>query len=422
MKKADLSSVKNKDECIVCGRRCKKGEKFCTVCEYLSKFDNKKGYCRVCGKNTTLFSSTRINNIVVGSGKMVNFHHNFESGIFLCPQCLFKIFLVPLAIYQTNSFILVKPNGDNLKSYIKDKIIKPCYLATLSPNGDRGSTKYYIKKCKLNNILYLLANDLIKINERNMKKDRWFEEQISLYQFKNGKEPFLKIIDLPSNVYKFLGSMLGGSNETAESWKKFIYFHYKPYSKLTTNELRHCEWKDEKIFKKGKSIEDIFENSNSIIDRLINGESLIRSIRKYNEKRIYLNKAYLTWEIITKYIKEILNMNSETLATLYEFGKKMSRLLKDSDSKKKILYYIRSSVSRNSFISNIEKIQKKYSISLISLNDLLSKLLPSNQHWLEIRELLLIHLYDLMQKENIDLPDDGIDEIPNDDDITDTQE
>jgi CRISPR-associated protein Cst1 len=74
-----------------------------------------EGYCRVLGEKTKLFHSGRDNNIMVGSGTFINFHHAFQYGVMLSKEALIRLFFVPYGTVQlTDKVALLQSNDEEI--------------------------------------------------------------------------------------------------------------------------------------------------------------------------------------------------------------------------------------------------------------------------------------------------------------------
>ncbi len=372
------------------------------------------GYCRICGQMKHLSPTGRDNYCLCGSNTYVNFHHALEKGFMLCADCLTAIFLAPLATYQGKNLILLQPNSEGIRIYIKNKIISNNYNKYFGTNLKGGFLSPAIKNP--NNAIIKVAGELIDLFIDTDKENP--TENITINSFSNfATSPQIDIINLPSNIYTFLYKM--SKAKLRSDWNQFIYKYYK-VSKATWNNENN-NWVDKRQI---KISEEIIENSyNTIIHNLINEKSILSYIRNDAKHQYQNKKSVLKSEIIYLYITEVLDMQTKTINILKAITNSIFVMMQENNDQKRVLTQLESTKTahelRRVILLLIKKnYQKGNQDPLITLDDYVNYLFPDGQYWSEIRDLMLIYLYEKMHEENLRIEIDNNDiEIPDEQEV-----
>ncbi|GAB6123233.1 hypothetical protein [Dysgonomonas termitidis] len=151
---------------------------------------------------------------------------------------------------------------------------------------------------------------------------------------------------------------------------------------------------------------------NLIYNNLLKEKSILPEILKWNEKHSF------NFEITKKYQIHIMNMNSETLKQIERIS---DYIISDRENLKKNIRSLKTakygSEIRSFLIRQIDKNYKEGNEKLISLNDYVTYLFPEGRNWSEVRDLLLICIYQKLHENNISIyeeneeDDETIDEI-----------
>ena len=72
-----------------------------------------EGNCRITGRYTKLFSAGRESLILSGSGAFINYHHNFQPGLYLSKEILIRMFFIPLGVQLLIEKIVLIKRNDN---------------------------------------------------------------------------------------------------------------------------------------------------------------------------------------------------------------------------------------------------------------------------------------------------------------------
>jgi hypothetical protein len=139
-----------------------------------------------------------------------------------------------------------------------------------------------------------------------------------------------------------------------------------------------------------------FKWLNIIYDKLIRGSTIRPQILKWSEKNI------LDFRIIRIYQQIIIGMNTKTLDLIEKIS---DFIIQDESSLKKNISKIK--ISNNSELRSllIKQIEINYKngnpIPLVTLRDYIGYLFPDGTNWKEIRDLMLICIYQKLHENNI---------------------
>ncbi len=366
------------------------------------------GYCKICGKKGLLFQNSREFFPNSGSGKFVNFHHSHETGIFLCNECTLKLFFVPLGVVLLegkNGFLHAQ--SDRLKHFWKKQIINE-NLNKIDRNSSTGILR--IPYTKSVNALFYLAEQIIM-----EFKDDEYSDYIQLIIFTNfGADPSCTIHQLPNPVFNFLNKVL---RYHKLHWYRFINRFYR---------LKGAKWDAEKYKwyqeKKGEIItlteDDYRNNSNQIYEKLLGNKSILRQLENAHKMHYQNQLEKFPIEITYHYIKEVLNMTKEQVELIARISDVVFELSKKENNFKKYLFMLESAGKayelRGALLRIIKaNFQNGADEPVIRMKDYVNYLFPDGQYWGEIRDLLLIHLYEKYHDEGVnrsEIPEGEVEE------------
>ncbi|RWZ90751.1 MAG: type I-B CRISPR-associated protein Cas8b1/Cst1 [Hydrotalea sp. AMD] len=458
---------------------------------------HQKGYCRISGRKTKLFSAGRDNHILSGSGTFVNFHHNFESGLFLSKEMMIRMFFVPLGVILIGKNIgLIQSNRIDVQEYfVKKALLGVDGILSKITNSlpSKG-----VLRCSYSNpaiAIFSFADECIS-NMKIATFDQETEEAesegviLNLYYFSNyGTDPNIQLFTMPASLFKFYTKCTNNPNYQPD-WRLFIkhnyikYQGYKPnynqdkesyiekaneiiemknnvYELLSQNNdlnfniakvgedkgfahfnkgdydnwkqksKNYSNWQKESSVKsllnetpiktkKGDfilnyQIEDCSKKwVNIIYEKLLKQESILPNIANYLRKWHKTNS--FNFKIVKLYTLNILKMKSSTL-TLIE--KVADEVLKDESNLKKNLNQ-NISTSRyetlRSFIIKLIRQNHKAGAEnpIITLEEYVQDLFYEGGNWREIRDLLLICLFQKMHERKIFFDIEEDDELEED--------
>lgn len=368
-----------------------------------------EGYCRVTGRKTNLYPAGRDNSVLSGSSTFVNFHHSFESGLMLSKEVLIRCHFLPLACEQMQGKIGVISSSNPATAAF---YAKKCCSRTLydkASNMSKGVLKNESRSP--GTALFRFLDHLL--SELNPTKD----EQLTLYHFTNfGASPEAQVYTLPFPAFQFY-------RETkrpvyTDCWKKFIAAHYhKP------REFKNAAYQiDQHVFlatekKETRTLkEDEFQYwSNSIYNKLMRSQSIVKEIRKWSVKQLF------DFRLLKCYLINIRHMKNETIEKIQQIADFILGHYKETDMKKVLttLNAVKSPYMLRRFILRMvaENYQQDGDI-LVSVNDYVNYLFPDTSSWMETRDVLLIAIYQKLHEKHVKVEVD-VDELDDEDFVDD---
>jgi CRISPR-associated protein Cst1 len=362
------------------------------------------GYCRISGRKTNLFAAGRDNHILSGSSTFINFHHGFESGLYLSKEVIIRFFFVPLGVMQLGDKIGLISSNNNVvaKYYVQQLINGPDgHLTALGRGLASGVARsdYGI----VANALFAFADSCIKNRKTavyanladNVVEIR--DTYLNLYHFTNfGAKPEVVIYQLPATVFGFYAEC--HTPNYASAWRKFVSAHYRN-SKY--RDAKYNQDSDTWVSTKEELAYDSYSTwRNVILERLLNGESLIYYFKEW------IRRNKFPFQIIENYLFYVKNMDKRTLQKIKDVaGFIVSR---DEDSIKKAILRL----NRSKYVQEVRQyllklIDDNYKANpttpLIRLDDV-EYLFPETVSWREIRDLLLIAIYEKLHDNHMMVP------------------
>lgn len=377
----------------------------------IENVDGTEGHCRITGQKTKVFQGARDNHIMSGSATLINFHHGFESGIQLSKEALIRIFFVPLGVEQLGDKVAaVISNNEEVTRFFVHKNVDNNLRALGS-----GISKSILRSDFSNpvNAIFDYASQCIQ----NIKTATYDEESgrsntqgvtLNLYHFTNfGASPTINILVLPATVFAFYAYCLVYHKK---DWQNFILRQYSnskfknatydSYSETWHNNKEEVDYSTYKVWR------------NRVFEALLNGNSIVI-------RRAFLShsKAYLfDFRIVEQYQINIQNMDKRTLAKIKELADFILADSSDDEITKSITNINRQksgSELRRYLLKLVADYNKKHSENpkpLITVEDYAEYLFPDGTYWNEIRDLLLIAIYqrlhELNKKVEVEIPEE----------------
>jgi len=374
------------------------------------------GYCRITGQQTKLFFGGRDNSIMTGSGTLINFHHFFQKGISLSKEALIRIHFVPFACQQLQGKIglMQSSNQELSKLFVKLTIEKN--LHEIGVGLAEGVAKSSFNKP---------ANAIFDFVDYALSQLKDFSNEIaipslSLYHFTNfGASPEIQMYQIPAKVFIFYRTCL--QVKYLEDWQRFVrsnYFdsqHKGAKYNLQTEKFEFAKSKETDIIDQ-KEYKQWF---NRILNKLLIGENIRPDILRWSRKHPF------NFEIVSIYQQNIIGMKKETINKIKELATFLVRE-EDADKIKKRIkaldgaknasalrrFILKDVVAANYVAGNHDPI--------VSVDDYVNYLFPDGSYWAEIRDMLLIAIYqelherDLISEElKIELESEVEDEVIN---------
>lgn len=368
-----------------------------------------EGYCRICGQQGLLFTGGRHNYPMAGSGDFVNFHHFHEEGLLLCRDCLIKLYFVPMGVLQcAGNLMLLQIQNKYTAQLWQEDVIKN--------NLDKifvGSSDGILSSNLLNPhnaLFHFAANLIMKFELTDIPS-----QQLRLFYFTNfGNKTNVDIHDLPNNIFSFLKRVL--KPDLGSAWLYFIKRHYSFGKRRSVRFDKEAEeWIE---VKKKEAIRlDIQDyggtNSNTIYEHLLSERPILGFLR-----RVHKSEKFPIMIAIT-YLKEVRKVRQEQIDLIQKISDKIVALCQKEGNFKKFITPIegaRYAHELRAAILRLVKIHYKDGEPepFVRLKDYVEYLFPDGQSWYEVRDFLLISLYEKLHDLRIDptqIPDEEISDI-----------
>lgn len=365
----------------------------------LNNENGKEGYCRITGQMTYVFEAGRDNSLMSGSGKFVNFHHFFESGLKLSKEAIIRLHFVPLgSVLLTGKISLIYSNDNSLTEFFVVENVTE-NLANI-----RNGLKEGVLKSEFKNP----ANSIFAFVDKVFSKKERFatlETPVSLTMFhlsNFGASPEIQIYQLPATVFLFYQFCHKISYK--QDWRNFIRSHYSnskfPGISYNTN--------DDKIERETKGEIEAFDFEeyktwrNIIYENLLNDKSIVPYFLKWSK-----NENKLNFDIIRIYQQNIRNMKKETIDKLLELADFIIKDRSEDEIKKRItrLNGARRASDLRRFLLGLvsENYNKGNDNPLITMKDYTDYLFGDGGNTSELRDVLLIAIYQKMHELNLKL-------------------
>jgi CRISPR-associated protein Cst1 len=355
------------------------------------------GYCRITGRETKLFFGGRDNSIMTGSGTLINFHHFFQKGILLSKEALIRFHFVPFACQQLQGKIsLIQSSNQNLSNlFVKLTIEKNFH--EISIGLSEGVAKSDFNK-PANAIFNFVNHALSQFQDF---KDENTLPSLTLYHFTNfGASPEIQIYQLPAKVFIFYRTCL--QPRFKEDWQKFVRSHYfdaqhkgAQYN-IQTGKFEVSKSKETEIIDQN----DYNQWFNRILNKLLINENIRPEILRWSRKHPF------NFEIVSIYQQNIIGMKKETINKIKELAAFLVRE-EDADKIKKRIKALDGAKNASALRRFILKdvIAANYvagnNNSIVSVDDYVNYLFPDGSYWAEIRDLLLIAIYQELHVRNL---------------------
>ncbi|GAB6395153.1 MAG: type I-B CRISPR-associated protein Cas8b1/Cst1 [Bacteroidales bacterium] len=359
------------------------------------------GYCRITSQKTKLFKAGRNNSYLTGSGKFVNFHHTFQPGMMLSKEVIIRMFFVPYGVFYVSGKIVIIQSNDNK---INEEFI---YKNCLENDNNRGmsSSNSCLKKehgSSINSLFYFV-DDLLTSQIEHRK-----DLSLTLYHFTNYKDtPKIDIYKLPPNVFSFYIKCQG---TWKTDWQPFLMAHYTKsgYKYDAKNEIYDVK-------KKSKTI-NFKTQKNRVLENLIRGESLLRLFLAWSKTHKF------NIEIVESYQKDVRNMKKETTQKIKELASFLTMNPSEDAIEKSIkaLNGFKTHHGIRRFLI-LKTVVPNYNAGnanpIVTLEEAVDYLFADDVSWKEIRDFLLIAIYQNLHEKNMLIKTDLSDNFDDNEDI-----
>lgn len=367
-----------------------------------------KGYCRITGRKANLYPAGRDNSVLSGSSSFVNFHHSFDAGLMLSKEMLIRCHFLPLACEQMQGKIglICSSNPATAAFYAKGCLLKT--QKALGENQSKGILKNESRSpgTALFRFLDRLFSKLIPTKD----------EQLTLYYFTNfGATPEAEVYALPFPAFQFYRE--ARRPVYTASWNKFIAAHYRTTEyKNAAYQMEHNVFVATEKKEKRTLSEDEFQYwSNSIYNKLMRNQSIVKEIRKWSVNQLF------DFRLLKCYLINIRHMKNETIEKIEQIADFVLSHFEEVQMKKVLttLNAVKNPFMLRRFILRLvaENYQQNGEV-LVSVNDYVNYLFPDTGSWAETRDVLLIAIYQRLHELHLKV-DVDIDELEEDDFVDD---
>jgi CRISPR-associated protein Cst1 len=343
--------------------------------------------CRGCGQERLLFAADRREIPLTGAQKNINFHHGWEEGIYLCSDCLVSLFFLPLAVVQCGPRLaLLQTQSAALRRFWAEFVVQR-NLKDLANGISTGIRK--TEYARPENALFYIAGEIIK---------RWYAtshnfetHDLRLFHFTNfAAAPDCDIIDLPGKVFTFI--WFAHDPQYRSAWVNFVRQHY--HIRNAAFDEESGRWQMLRGKNKGEMAdEDYRNNPNTIFQYLLSDRSLLPLIRSTRARRTLLPMA-----LTVIYAKEVRGMKQDRITTILQLADRISEMVRQENAPK-LLYPLEGARYIYQLRAALLRLMKKNLAQgadkpLFTTEDYLYRILPDGEPWSDVRDLLLIRIYE----------------------------
>jgi CRISPR-associated protein Cst1 len=355
------------------------------------------GYCRITGIKTKLSFGGRDNSIMTGSGTLINFHHFFQKGIAMSKEVIIRIHFVPFACQQLQGKISLLQSSNAMLSKLFVTLTIEKNLHEIGIGLSKGVAKSEFNK-PANAIFHFVDYSLSQLNDF---RNRNLIPSLTLYHFTNfGASPEIQLYQLPAKVFLFYKTCL--QPKFKADWQNFIRSHYYDGQHKGANYNLKTE-KFELIKSKKNEVFDFDEYKqwfNRIYNKLLLDENIRPEILRWSRKHPF------NFEIVSIYQQNIIGMKKETINKIKELAAFLVRE-EDTDKIKKRIKALdgakNASGLRRFILKDVVAVNymEGNNKAIVSVNDYVNHLFPDGSYWAEIRDLLLIAIYQELHERNL---------------------
>jgi CRISPR-associated protein Cst1 len=288
-----------------------------------------KGWCRVSGRNESIFPAGRENQVLAGSGTFLNFNHGLEQGLQVGRSALLSMYFAPLGCIEVGGNpALVHSSRPEITAFLAANNLKENLrpaTAELKPGlakSSRGNPA---------NALFGYVDEILKEVRRETSKLRdGPAPALTLYNFTNfGAKPDVVLHHLSATVFDFYEQVLSAYKEP---WTWFVRAHYR------SSKFRgaRAQPNTTALFVPGKPNEvlTVVEPAtyqawyNSVYNYLLAGRSLLEMIKKWCRYQRF------PFDLTTYYCEKLLNMDQKTLDLISRLARYVATETDDSAIKR----------------------------------------------------------------------------------------
>lgn len=375
--------------------------------------DGEMGFCRLLGEETLLFPAGRNNQVLAGSGTYVNFHHLFDMGTRLSAAALIRMFFVPLGstMLMGKLAVVSSPNRQVAQRFVQENVRE--HLGQMMHGGDLATGICRSRDRSPETALINLAKKLIRDTEDLPDTD------IQLYRFTNfSASPEVAFHYLKHPVYRFIRKV--NSIKLRSSWQPFAHSFFVN-SEL--KQLIYDEGQDqyEGLTKKERvqvNVDDFSHWHNRLYYKLIRDQNILYDMGNWTRKRA--GKQALRADVAFEYAKIVRNMTESTIRKIKDLATFLVRGEDDVKIKQRLnqLLKARKQYQIRDYVLRMvkENYQEGNPEPLLTLEEFVKDLFPSSVQASDMRQLLLIAIYEQLHEKGVNVEveeEEPIDESEN---------
>jgi len=355
------------------------------------------GFCRISGRETKLYSLGRESMMLSGSGGFINFHHYFDDGLKMSKEIVIRMFFMPLAtiLLQGKIALVYSNNLDAVRFWVQEncsknfsRIGKP-----VQTEDEAGALKSEFTK--IPNALFSFVDKLLSTNPE-IKKDT----SLTLFHCSNFiTKSELQIFMLPAKVFLFYRTCL--QPKYKDDWLKFVRAHYTDGQhkgakyNLQSGKFELVKSKETEVI----DFDDYKQWFNRILNKLLIDENIRPEILRWSRNHPF------NFELVSIYQQNIIGMKKETIIKIKELAAFLVRE-EDADKIKKRIKALdgaknasalRRFILKDVVVANYVAMNEN---SIVTVDDYVNYLFPDGSYWAEIRDILLIAIYQELHERN----------------------
>jgi len=367
-----------------------------------------EGNCRITGRHTKIFSAGRDFLILSGSGAFVNFHHNFQTGLYLSKEILIRMFFIPLgAQLLLGKISIIQSNKEKISEFYS----KNNCSDNLKNISHLQSEIFRSEFSNPANAIFEFIDKLINENSELVKKEQ--NISLTLYLASNfGASTELQIYHLPATVFLFYSYCQKINYK--EDWQNFTRSYYSNSEKQGAAYIKGDD--TFKIERKGEAESISYDEfkiwTNRVYIKLLNGQSIVPEFLQWSKKGNELH-----FDIIRVYQQNIRNMKKETIDKILELADFIIKDRSEDEIKKLISKLNGASKAQDlrRFLLGLvsENYNKDHEKPLITVKGYTDYLFSDSGNTGELRDVLLIAIYQKMHELNLKfaLPEETIENV-----------
>jgi CRISPR-associated protein Cst1 len=360
----------------------------------------KPGFCRITGAETMTIELSKDYFILAGSGAFVNFHHAFSSGLMVSKEIAIRLFFAPLGVIKlSDKFALLQSSAPEMTRFFAQNNCKTNYELIIK--GINTSHFFDFPIRHISSALFSFIDDAIAIVRIQLEQKK--EITLTLFHYSNFNQgASLEHFHIPANVFAFYAFCTQG--KYLKDWNYFIRSQY--YNAKQKGAVYNSKTECFDIEKKGTKNSTDFNSYktwiNFVYNKLLNGQSILKDFLRWSKKH------QIDFKIIEVYQEKIGFMKKETIEKIKEMANFITQNENEDVIKKSIgalngaknPYLLRRFIIKNIVAENYKQGNEK---ALVSLDDYANYLFPDGNSWQEIRDMLIIAIYQNMHKLNLNI-------------------